>query len=86
MSESNNWMEFIWVGEKMKVGIRITVILLLVLMLLTLCCACGKPFICDWCGYEKTGKKHKMEFYGEEMVFCNDCYKEFKELAKELGG
>ncbi len=70
----------------MKVGIRITVILLLVLMLLTLCCACGKPFICDWCGYEKTGKKHKQEYLGQQLVICDDCYKEIKALIDAFSG
>lgn len=35
--------------------------------------ACGKPFTCDICGEEKTGKQYKTTVYGEEVVYCNDC-------------
>ncbi len=42
--------------------------------------ACGKPFTCDLCNEEKTGKKYKETVYGEEIVYCQDCYDDLKQL------
>lgn len=42
--------------------------------------ACGKPFTCDFCGEEKTGKKYTETFLGAEITYCQDCYKDLKEL------
>lgn len=46
--------------------------------------ACGKPFTCDLCGEEKTGKKYKETVLGVEITYCNDCYKDLKELGDML--
>jgi ribosome-binding protein aMBF1 (putative translation factor) len=52
-------------------------------MLASLLTACGK-FECDFCGKEKSGKKHKEELMGKEVVICDECYKELEELADGL--
>ena len=36
--------------------------------------ACGKPFTCDLCGEEKTGKKYKETILGTEITYCQDFY------------
>lgn len=46
--------------------------------------ACGKPFTCDLCGEEKTGKKYRETILGVEVIYCQDCYKELKELGDML--
>lgn len=46
--------------------------------------ACGKPFTCDLCNEEKTGKKYKETVLGVEITYCQDCYKELKELGELL--
>ncbi len=46
--------------------------------------ACGKPFTCDLCGEEKTGKKYKETILGEDIIYCQDCYKELKDLSDML--
>lgn len=58
---------------------RIMALLLTALTVVSLT-ACGEPFTCDICGEEKTGKKHSETILGEEIIYCNDCYKEFKEF------
>lgn len=41
--------------------------------------ACGaKPFTCDFCGEEKTGKSYKSA--EGDSVICESCYKELQEL------
>lgn len=42
--------------------------------------ACGKPFTCDICGEEKTGKKYTETVYGEEVTYCQDCKEGLEEL------
>ena len=49
-------------------------------ILATMLCACGK-FTCDFCEEEKTGKKYKVEFMGEEGVMCEECHEEYEELT-----
>lgn len=44
--------------------------------------ACGKPFTCDICREEKTGKKYKETVLGVEVTYCQDCYDELSELLK----
>ena len=56
------------------------VILLIACAVLALS-ACGKPFTCDLCGQEKTGKKHTSDAYGYEMTICDDCYKDVQALV-----
>ena len=46
--------------------------------------ACGK-FTCDICGQEKSGKKHKKELLGKEIVMCNDCHSQMEKGLEELG-
>ncbi len=58
-------------------------VLLLVVVLATMLTACGK-FTCDTCGKEKSGKQHKSEVFGEEVVMCDDCYDDLEKLADEL--
>ena len=60
--------------KKMKV-------ILAVCSLILVLAACGKPFTCDFCGDESTGRKHTEDLYGEEIVLCDDCYDGLKELA-----
>ena len=45
--------------------------------------ACGK-FECEMCGKEKSGKKYKNEVLGEEVVMCEECYKELQALKDSL--
>lgn len=59
---------------------KVLAILLVVGMMLALT-ACGKPFTCDFCGQEKSGKKHTADVYGDEMTICNDCYKDMEALV-----
>lgn len=48
--------------------------------------ACGTPFTCDMCGEEKTGKQYISKPFGddEEIIICEDCYKEIMELRDEF--
>lgn len=62
---------------------RLIGIFMLVLTVATMFTACGK-FTCDLCEEEKSGKKYKDEFLGEEVIICKDCYKELEELGEEL--
>lgn len=59
---------------------KFAVLVALIALLSVLLCGCGK-FTCDGCGEEKTGKKHKVEFMGEEGVLCGDCYEEWEALG-----
>ncbi len=43
---------------------------------------CGEPFTCDLCGEEKTGKKHTEELLGQEITYCDECYKGLEELGQ----
>ena len=53
--------------------------LLILTMLSILLTACGK-FTCALCMDEKSGKRHESTVLGEELVICNDCYLELKNL------
>ena len=57
---------------------KISTILIVVAIALTMT-ACGK-FTCDFCGEEKNGKNYKSEMLGEEVVICQDCYNELREI------
>lgn len=50
---------------------KIVVAIVTVVMALSMV-ACGS-FTCDLCGQEKSGKSHKQNIFGEEIVICNDC-------------
>ena len=55
-------------------------VICLVLVLVTMLAACSK-FTCDVCGEKKSGKKHEEKVLGEKVVYCDDCYKQMKELG-----
>ena len=61
-------------------------IALLVIMMVSLLTACGK-FECELCKEEKSGKKHKEEVLGQEVVICDECHdglEALKDAASEL--
>lgn len=53
----------------MKKRIQFAAVLVL---LITMLCGCSK-FTCDMCDEEKTGVKHSVDFFGQELVICDDC-------------
>lgn len=59
---------------------KLICVLLLIVVLASLLAGCGK-FECDLCGEEKTGKQHKEEIAGEELVICDDCYETLEDLV-----
>lgn len=59
---------------------KLVAIVCLVLVMATMLTACGK-FKCGLCGEEKSGKKHEEKVMGEKITYCDDCYKELKELG-----
>lgn len=61
---------------------RKVVSFLLVCIVAIMMCACGKPFTCGFCGEEKTGRSHKVNFFGEEYYFCQECYSGMQDLAQ----
>ena len=63
---------------------KIVIALLLIVAMVATLASCGKKFTCDGCDEEKTGKAHEYEFFGEEMVLCDDCYEEMEEGLEEL--
>ena len=60
----------------MKKWMGLSLLAVVMVMMLT---ACGK-FECGMCNEEKSGKKHKTEVFGEEIVICDDCYEDIQEL------
>ena len=63
---------------------RMIAALLLVVAMLSMLASCGEPFTCDTCKEEKTGGKHTTEILGQEVVICDDCYKEMEDAANAL--
>ena len=59
---------------------KLVAIMCLVLVMATMLTACSK-FTCDLCGEKKSGKKHEEKILGESVVYCDECYKELKELG-----
>lgn len=59
-------------------------VLLIVSTMCYMITACGGSFECAFCGDEKTGKKHKMDFWGEEIVICNECKTELEKIGEEM--
>ncbi len=53
---------------------KIMYLTIIFIFMLTLS-SCGK-FYCDICGEEKNGKKHIENIFGEEVIICDECYKE----------
>lgn len=49
-------------------------------------CACGKPFECYFCGEEKTGRSHEVNFLGEDVYLCDECYSGMQDLASGMFG
>ena len=64
----------------MKKMIRVIALLML---LATLLCGCSK-FTCDMCDQEKSGVKHSVEFFGQELVICDDCMDGLEALGNML--
>ena len=62
---------------------RILCALILVAMLATMLTGCGK-FTCDLCNKEKSGKQYTDEIFGQQVIYCQDCYNELKELEGDL--
>ena len=58
---------------------KIITIAALILSLSFILTACGK-FTCDLCGEEKSGKKHEETVFGQEVVYCDDCYEALDSL------
>ena len=59
---------------------RIITLALVGVMSMSFLAGCGK-FTCDMCEEEKSGKKHKEELLGEEIVICDDCYEGLQSLG-----
>lgn len=61
----------------------------LVLVILMIACAlvsCKKT--CEACEEDFSGKGYKVEFRGEEMLVCEDCYEDIKpwlDIAEGIG-
>ena len=60
---------------------KVIAILTLAVIIATVMAACGK-FTCDLCEKEKSGKKHKETYLGQDIVICDDCYDDLEDLAK----
>ena len=63
---------------------KILAILLTAATILSLTGCGSSKFTCDFCEEEKSGKKHTETILGEEMTFCDDCYKLWNELKDAL--
>lgn len=64
---------------------KLIAIICLVLVMASLLTACGKKFTCDLCQEKKSGKKHTEELLGEKITYCDECYKELKQLGDLFG-
>ena len=65
---------------------RVMLIALAAVMLCMALAACSaEPFKCGMCNKEKTGKQHKYEFIGQQMIICDDCYKSVKGIGDAFG-
>ena len=60
---------------------KIIAILLCVIIMLSLFVGCSEEFVCDWCGKTKTESPHSMNFAGEKIKVCDDCYQELKDMV-----
>ena len=60
---------------------KVIAVALLVCLMAVLTACGGKPFTCDLCGLEKSGKKHTSEAYGTKMTICDDCYKDLQSIV-----
>lgn len=66
---------------------KIISIILVLVMLATVLVSCKKT--CDECGEEFSGKGNKVEYDGEKITVCDDCYSFIKpllDLTASLGG
>lgn len=59
---------------------RVIAILLMLCVIFSLTACSSKPFKCDMCSQEKTGKKHTSDLLGEKITVCDDCYKEINSM------
>lgn len=72
-------MSYIQGGYPMKKKLAILLIVVLCASTLT---ACGS-FTCGMCGREKSGRKYKVDFFGETVI-CKDCYEGLKAMGIDL--
>ena len=57
---------------------KLTAVLLLTLTVVSLT-GCGK-YKCDICGDEKFGFGNKHEIFGQEVILCGDCEKNWNDI------
>lgn len=65
---------------------RIVSLALVILMIACTLVGCKK--VCESCEQSYSGRGNKIEFDGEKMVVCDECYEEIKpwlDLATGLG-
>lgn len=55
--------------------------LILAATLATALAGCGAKFTCDLCNEEKSGKQYKEEVFGQEVIYCADCYEDLQNLG-----
>ena len=67
-----------------KKNVRITTIILTVLLAVTLTSCGEKDFICGWCTRSVHEKPHEARILGQDVEFCDDCYKELKNYQTQL--
>ena len=71
-------------GREIHILKKMVRLVAMLMLLATLLCGCGK-FTCDFCGEEKSGSKHTVEFLGEKIDICKDCKKGLDELGNMFG-
>lgn len=62
--------------------LKCVVLGLVMIALLVTITGCGKEkFTCGGCYRDKNEKPNKVNFLGESVKLCDDCYDEWKELG-----
>ena len=64
----------------MKLIKRASIFALLCLSLLAITACSRQPYVCDLCTQERTSPQHTSDFYGTEIIVCDECYKEINAL------